>query len=98
MHLSSNGFKDVSKRLNGPFYAINLIRFYVFRQFNYNVETVWITKYHASGNKGSMKGRRSFQGLSKSAFDPIYGALVRPHLENGIPVCSTNLVSDINHV
>ncbi len=42
--------------------------------------------------------RRSFQDLSKSAFIPLYGALVRPHLEYGIPACSPNLVADINHL
>ncbi len=31
--------------------------------------------------------RRSFQDLSKSAFIPLYGALVRPHLESGMPAC-----------
>ncbi len=42
--------------------------------------------------------RRSFQDLSKSAFMPLYGALVRPHLEYGMPACSPNLVADINHL
>ncbi len=32
--------------------------------------------------------RRSFQDLSKSALIPLYGALVRPHLEYGMPACS----------
>ncbi len=27
-----------------------------------------------------------------------YGALVRPHLEYGMPACSPNLVADINHL
>ncbi len=40
--------------------------------------------------------RRSFQDLSKSAFLPLYGALLRPHLEYGMPACSPNLVADIN--
>ncbi len=31
--------------------------------------------------------RRSFQDLSKSAFIPLYGALVRPHLEHGMSAC-----------
>ncbi len=38
--------------------------------------------------------RRSFLDLSKSAFIPIYGALVRPHLEYGMTACS----ADINHL
>ncbi len=42
--------------------------------------------------------RRSFQDLSKSAFIPVYGALVCPHLEYGMPACSPNLVADINHL
>ncbi len=42
--------------------------------------------------------RRSFQDLSKSAFIPLYEALVCPHLEYGMPACSPNLVADINHL
>ncbi len=42
--------------------------------------------------------RRSFQDLSKSAFIPLYGASVRPHLEYGMPACSPILVADINHL
>ncbi len=42
--------------------------------------------------------RRSFQDLSKSAFIPLYGAWVSPHLEDGMPACSPNLVADINHL
>ncbi len=42
--------------------------------------------------------RRSSQGLSKSAFIPLYEFLVRPHLEYGMPACSPNLVADINHL
>ncbi len=42
--------------------------------------------------------RRSFQYLSKSAFIPLYGALVHPHLAYGMPACSQNLVADINHI
>ncbi len=42
--------------------------------------------------------RRSFQDLSKSAFIPLYGALVRPHLEYDLSACSPNLVADINHL
>ncbi len=42
--------------------------------------------------------RRSFQDLSKSAFIPLYEALVRPHLEYGMPACLPNLVADINHL
>ncbi len=46
--------------------------------------------------------RRLSQDLPKSAFIPlygatIYGALVRPHLEYGMPSRSPNLVSDINY-
>ncbi len=41
--------------------------------------------------------RRSFQDLSKSAFVPFHGAFVRPHLENGTPAYSPNLVAGINH-
>ncbi len=42
--------------------------------------------------------RRSFQDLSKSSFIPLYKALVRPHLEYGMPACSPNPVADINHL
>ncbi len=42
--------------------------------------------------------RRSLQDLLKSAFISLYGALVRPHLEYGMPACSPNLVADINHL
>ncbi len=42
--------------------------------------------------------RRSFQNLSKLAFILLYLALVRPHLEEGMPTCSPNLVADINHL
>ncbi len=38
--------------------------------------------------------RRFFQDLSKSA----YGALVRVHLEYGMPACSPNLMADNNHL
>ncbi len=41
--------------------------------------------------------RCSFQDLSKSAFISLYGAVVRPHLEYGMPVCLTNVVGDVNH-
>ncbi len=41
--------------------------------------------------------RHSFQTLLKSAFLPLYGSLVRPHLEYGMPGCSTIPVADINH-
>ncbi len=42
--------------------------------------------------------RRSFQDLLKSAFTPIYGALVRPSVEYSMPACSPNLVTDISHL
>ncbi len=42
--------------------------------------------------------RRSFQDLSISSFIPLYEALVRPHLEYGMPTCLPNLVADINHL
>ncbi len=42
--------------------------------------------------------RRSFQDLSKSAFIPLYEALVRPHLAYGMPACLPSLVADINHL
>ncbi len=44
------------------------------------------------------KIRHSFQDLSKSAFIPLYGALVRPHLEYRMPACSPYLAADINHL
>ncbi len=34
----------------------------------------------------------------RSAFIPLYRALVRPHLEYGMPACSPNLVADINYL
>ncbi len=40
--------------------------------------------------------RRSFQDLWKSAFILFYGALVRLHLEHGMPAFSPNFVADIN--
>ncbi len=40
--------------------------------------------------------RRSFQDFLKTAFILLYGALVRPHLEYGMPVCSLNLVAEIS--
>ncbi len=42
--------------------------------------------------------RCSFVDLSKSAFIPLYGALVRSHLEYGMSACSPNFVADINHL
>ncbi len=42
--------------------------------------------------------RRSFQDLSKSAFTPLYRALVRQHPEYGMPACSPSLVADINRL
>ncbi len=42
--------------------------------------------------------RRSLQDLSKSSFIPLYRALVRPHLEYGVPACSPNLVAYISHL
>ncbi len=42
--------------------------------------------------------RRSIQDHSKSAFIPLYEALVCPHLEYAMPACSPNLVADINHL
>ncbi len=42
--------------------------------------------------------RRTFQMLSKLAFLPLSVALVRPHLEYGMPACSANLAADINHL
>ncbi len=41
---------------------------------------------------------RSVKDLSKAAFIHLYGALVLPHLEYGVPTCSPNLVADINHL
>ncbi len=40
----------------------------------------------------------SFQDRSKSAFIPLYGVFVRPHLEYGMPACSPNLVLYKNHL
>ncbi len=42
--------------------------------------------------------RRSFQDFSKTVFIPLYGALVRPHLEYGMPACLPNPVADLNHL
>ncbi len=55
---------------------------------------------HEAANKAIMifMIRFSFQDLSKSAFIPLYGALVRPHLEYGMPACLPNLVADISHL
>ncbi len=36
--------------------------------------------------------------LSKSAFVLLYGTLVRPLLEYGIPACSPNRVAGVNHL
>ncbi len=41
--------------------------------------------------------RCSLQDLSKTAFIPLYWALVRPHFEHGMQACSPNLVADIIH-
>ncbi len=42
--------------------------------------------------------RRSFQDLLKSASIPLYGALVRPQLEHGMPACSSNFEAEVNHL
>ncbi len=42
--------------------------------------------------------RHSFQDLKKLAFIPLYGALVRPHLEYVMSACSPSLAADINHL
>ncbi len=42
--------------------------------------------------------KHSFQDLSKSALIPLYGALVRPHLEYDMLACSPNLVADVKHL
>ncbi len=42
--------------------------------------------------------RRSVQDLSKSAFIPLYGASMRPHLEYGMPARLPNLAADISHL
>ncbi len=42
--------------------------------------------------------RRSNQYLSKSAFIPLYEALVHPHVEYCMPACSPNSVVDINYL
>ncbi len=36
--------------------------------------------------------------LSKSAFIPLYEALVRPHFQYGVPACSPNFLENINHL
>ncbi len=41
--------------------------------------------------------RRSFCELSKSAFIPLYCALVRPHQENAMEANSQNLRANISH-
>ncbi len=41
---------------------------------------------------------KDVKDLSKLAFVLIYGALVRQHLEYGMPACSPNLVADSNHL
>ncbi len=42
--------------------------------------------------------RRSFHNFWKSPFIALYGALVRLHLECGVPVCYLILVAEINHL
>ncbi len=42
--------------------------------------------------------RLAFQELSELVLLPLYGALVRPHLEYGMPACSPNLVADVNRL
>ncbi len=42
--------------------------------------------------------RRSFCELSKTAFTPIYCALVRPHLENAMEANAPALRADINQL
>ncbi len=41
---------------------------------------------------------QSFLGLSIPACIPLYGALLRPHLEYGMPACLSNHESDINNL
>ncbi len=40
----------------------------------------------------------NFQDLTKLALIPLYGAIVRQHLEYGIPLCSAILVADVYHL
>ncbi len=69
------------------------------------VQTDYMFSSSAQCTEAANKARRlifmiriTFQDPSKSAFIPLYGALVRPHLEYGMPACSPNLVADINHL
>ncbi len=40
----------------------------------------------------------SFLDLTQLDFISLCGALVRPHLEYGVPACLLNLLVDINHL
>ncbi len=42
--------------------------------------------------------RRSIQANSKLAFLPLYGSLVRPHLEYGMQTCPPHFEADTNHL
>ncbi len=55
-------------------------------------------RWAEAANKARRLVRCSFQDLSNRAFIPLYGALMRPHLEYGMPACSPNLVADINYL
>ncbi len=82
-------FPDVS---GTPIPASSLIK-------DLGVQTDNMFSPSAQGTEAANKARRlifmikrSFQDLSKSAFIPLYGALVRPHFKYGMSACSSNLI------
>ncbi len=60
------------------------------------VQTVHKFSPSAQCTEAANKARRLI--FSKSAFIPLYGTLVRPHLEYGTSASSPNLVADVSHL
>ncbi len=64
----------------------------------WRLRSIHLHRYNPLKEQCRFMIRHSFQDLSTSAFIPLYEALVRSHLEYGMPACSPNPVVDINHL